>query len=172
MGMPKIFRRAIPALALAVAFLGASGGSLAASGSQGPNAIAQKAHLDFAIRIPDVLRLRSISHLENLVLPATGAASGQARVVEVSDANVFEVVTTLASYTLQFDVVDPEVTAVDIEGLGQAVQVVGGQAIVRFVPGSSADRRVRRNLTYRIHYANGARPGPRPMPVSLSVSAS
>jgi hypothetical protein len=172
MGMPKILRRAIPALAFAAAFLAASGGSLAASGSQGPNAIAQKAHLDFAIRIPDVLRLTSISHLEQLVLPASAATSAGARVVEVSDANVFEVVTTLAGYSLQFDVVDPEVTAVDIEGLGQAVQVVGGQAIVRFVPGSSAERRVRRNLTYRIHYANGARPGPRPIPIALSVSAS
>ena len=169
MGMPNTPIPALAALALA-ACLSFSGTGLAASSvGAGAESGSRKAQVDFAIRIPEVLRLKSIAQLRTLVVPDE---SSGARVVEVSAANVFEVVTTLRAYSLQFDIVDPDVTAVEVVGLGEAVEVAGGGALVRFAPASSAERRVLRNLTYRFHFARGARPGPRPMPIAMSVSAS
>ncbi len=170
MGMPRILQRTVPGFAFAATALTLTHGCLAAAPGPGaPGAISQKARVDMAIRIPEMLRLTSIARLPTLVVPQGADAAGG---VEVRAANVFEIVTTLKAYSLQFEILDPEVTAVDVEGLGEAVQVTAGGAVVRFAPGSSAERRVLRELTYRFHFAHGARPGPRPMPIALSVSAS
>jgi hypothetical protein len=148
----------------AVALLGSHAALAADTAVTGDGKLQQKAYVDFAVTIPKVLQLVPISQLRTLEV-------GEAKVVEVAEANVFEVISTMRSYALQFEITDPEVVSVEIEGLGRPVRVVPGGTSVSFTPATNAERRIRRNLTYTVHYAPTAKPGPRRMPVSLSFNA-
>lgn len=126
----------------------------------------RKSYLDFAIRIPPVLRLTTLWARDTVEVPEG------ARVVDVDDAASFEVLSnTRSGYELRFHIVDPDVEAVRVEGLHRPVTVTRGGTSVRFQPRSAADMKVQRALSYEIVLSKNARPGPRRMPVFYSVHA-
>jgi hypothetical protein len=146
--------------------------ALAAGGAQAAETTdtAQRASasLDFRIRIPTVLQMKTIEQRPVLDVPA---ARSDGHVVTVEAARTFEVLCNLKSYELRFDITDPAVVAVEIEGLDHSVRVTREGTSVHFAVLAPADRRVRRTLTYRIEMAQGARPGPRAMPVAVSLKS-
>ncbi|HEX3098458.1 MAG TPA: hypothetical protein VHQ02_12120 [Usitatibacter sp.] len=90
------------------------------------------------------------------------------RAVEVPDAASFEIRSNLPGYALRFEIRDPDVASVEVEGLGEAVVVPPAGRLVRFVTGRG-ERSLRRTLAYRVTYRPGTRPGPRRMPVAYSL---
>lgn len=155
---------AVSAVLLAVAAFSLPSSACA----EAPQARAEsrKAFLDFAIRIPPVLRLTTLWARDTVEVPEG------ARVVDVDGAAAFEVLSnTRSGYELRFHIVDPDVEAVRIEGLNRPVTVTREGTSVRFQPRTSADMKVRRELSYEIVLSRDARPGARRMPVSYSVHA-
>lgn len=146
---------------LIAAFLGYAPASASAASSAALEAA--KAHLNFVIRIPELLRLRTVQ-AQQMIEVAEGS-----RVVEVAEAATFDVQSNTRAYDLRFDLADPEVVAVEIEGLDRAVRLTREGASLRFGAIANAERTLRRTLRYRITLAAGARPGPRPMPVVYSL---
>jgi hypothetical protein len=91
-------------------------------------------------------------------------------VVDVPDAIELEVQSNLRSgYEMRFEIVDPDVLAVEVEGFGRKLTVTPGGVSVRMEPTTNAQRTRQHLLHYRVKYAEGARPGPRPLPVAYSV---
>ena len=129
--------------------------------TEGAGHAAARASLDFAVRIPPVLALRTLHSRATI-----DAADAEA--VEVADAASFEIRSNLAAYGLRFEIRDPDVASVEIEGLGRAVVVPPTGRVVRFVTGRG-ERRFQRTLAYRVTYRHGTRPGRRPMPIAYSV---
>jgi hypothetical protein len=154
------------AVLIAAASLG-GGGDASAFSELAEGGSSASARLAFSIRIPPLLRLRSTEAGAVVELPASGS-----RVVEVSRAATLEVQSNLrAGYELRFEIRDPDVEAVEIAGLGQPVSLTPGGRSVRFGRIAASDATRRHVLHYTIRYTQGARPGPRVMPVAYSVSA-
>lgn len=153
------------ALLLAAFLACAASASAAPPAPPGPT----RAHLQFVIRIPTVLHLRMLQARALFDVP--GGAEG-AKVVEVADAASFEIRSNMKAYEMRFELADPEVVAVEIEGLDREVRVTREGTSLRFPAIANAERTVRRNLRYRITLAQGARPGPRPMPVMYSLQGA
>ena len=76
-----------------------------------------------------------------------------------------------AGYELRFEIQDPQVEAVEVSGLDQPVRVSHSGQSVRFwrIPTQDATRR--HLLRYTIRYSPDTPSGPRPMPVTYSVSS-
>jgi hypothetical protein len=66
-------------------------------------------------------------------------------------------------------VLDPEVVAVEVEGLAHPVRVGAGGTTIHIATTAPQERRSRRTLSYRVHYQSGVKPGPRMMPLALSL---
>ena len=120
-----------------------------------------RASVDFAVRIPEVLSLKTLHSRASIYAADRGA-------VEVADAASFEIRSNLPGYGLRFEIRDPDVASVEVEGLGEAVVVPPAGRVVRFVTGRG-ERTLQRTLAYRVTYRQGTRPGPRPMPVAYSL---
>lgn len=122
------------------------------------------AHLAFSIRIPPLLRLRTLRFQPVIEVPAAGA------VVDVPEAIELEIQSNLRSgYELRFEIVDPDVLAVEVEGFGRRLTVTPGGVSIGMEPSTNSQRTRQHLLHYRVRYAEGVRPGPRPLPVSYSV---
>jgi hypothetical protein len=123
---------------------------------------AASASLDVRVRVPRVLHLR-VLRAEAPVLGARRDAAGQL---------AFEVVCNLRGYALRLAVHDPDVEAVEVEGLGEPLRF-GAEGAVLYMPvRDAAQRRQSRTLSYRVRFAPGARPGPRALPFSVSLSGA
>ena len=142
--------------------LACSGPLQASSGaSTGAVRSAARGSIDFAVRIPQVLSLKTLHSRETIDAAGEGA-------IQVGDAASFEIRSNLREYGLRFDIRDPDVASVEVEGLGQTVVVPPSGRVVRFVTGSG-ERRLRRTLAYRVTYRKGTRPGQRRMPIAYSL---
>lgn len=150
------------AAALFAAAVAGSGPAHASSGlSTGVRAAHARASIDFAIRIPPVLSLTTLRSRRTIDVANSGA-------VRVEDAASFEIRSNLPAYGLRFEITDPEVASVEVEGLDQAVVVPPAGRVVRFAA-ARGKHSLRRTLAYRVVYRHGARPGRRPMPVAYSL---
>jgi hypothetical protein len=153
--------------AIAAALLLAAGVARASSSTaSGTEARSARASIDFAIRIPQVLSLRTLDGRGTIEVPAD-VPGGPA--VVVPDAASFEIRSNLPGYGLRFEITDPDVVAVDVAGLDRELRVTPGGAIVRFPPIAAPDRKLRRTLAYRLVFREGVTPGRRPMPVAYSL---
>ena len=162
--MPERHRRAPRpwGTALFCVALAGSGALQASSGaSPGDAAASVRASIDFAVRIPQVLSLRTLRSRETIEVAGEGA-------VRVPDAAAFEIRSNLPGYGLRFEIWDPDVASVEVEGLGEPVVVPPAGRVVRFAIGRG-ERSLRRTLAYRVTYRQGARRGTRPMPVAYSL---
>lgn len=131
-----------------------------------PQAFAAKLELSVSARVLTSVRLRSVSHP---LLIVVGAATHRDAAPVSRSSTELEVFSNTGMFALHIDIVDAEVTAVEIEGLDEATRVLPGGTTVQ-VRVSPAERNVsRRTLSYRIRYAEGVAPGPRPNPVRLFV---
>jgi hypothetical protein len=126
-----------------------------------------RAALNFVIRIPPMLRMTTLWARDTIEVPAANGA----RAIAVSDAASFEVQSNMKAYELRFHITDPDVVAVEVEGLQHAVTVPREGLSLRFDARADIGRMVRRELAYRIILAAGAKAGPRRMPVMYSVHA-
>jgi hypothetical protein len=160
-------RPAVPAApswgaALIAAAVTCTGPAHASSGLHaGVSAAPARASVDLAIRIPQVLSLTTLHSRRTIDVAKDGA-------VRVEDAASFEIRSNLPGYGLRFEITDPDVASVEVEGLDQAVVVPPAGRVVRFAS-DRGRRTLRRTLAYRVVYRHGARPGRRPMPVAYSL---
>lgn len=162
--MPERHRPPSPSrgAALLCIALAASGGVGASSGVYTGRAGAPpRASVDFAVRIPQVLALTTLRSRETIEASDAGA-------VQVADAASFEIRSNLAGYGLRFEIRDPDVASVEVQGLGEAVVVPPAGRVVRFVTGRG-ERRLHRTLAYRVTYRAGTRPGRRHIPIAYSL---
>ena len=136
--------------------------------SQAREAKAQRA-LDFRVHVPAVLRMTLLERKP--VLQVAAAAAGGA-VVAVEEAVRLRIVCNLRGYALHFAVHDPQVVAVEVEGLGSPLTVGPGGAAIHVPVTGPGERRATRTLSYRVHYAPGVPSGPRPVPVSISLAGA
>jgi hypothetical protein len=91
--------------------------------------------------------------------------------VDIRSAATLEVQSNLrSSYEIRLEITDPDVLAVEIEGLGGRVTVQHGGTEVRFNPAREEGYTRRHVLDYRVFLAEGARPGQRPLPVAYFVN--
>jgi hypothetical protein len=165
-GRPPLGRYVGTAIAAALLLLAASTARASSSTASGVEALAARASIDFDIRIPQVLSLRTLDGRRTIEVPADEAAE---RAVVVPDAASFEIRSNLPGYSLRFQITDPDVVAVEVTGLGRELRVTPGGAIVRFPAITAADRKLRRTLGYRLVFREGVTPGRRPMPVAYSL---
>ena len=127
------------------------------------------AHMEFSIRVPQVLRLKVLrQHQAVEVSNGPGGAS----FASAEEAVEFEILSNSREYAIRFDVVDERVTSVEVDGMEAPLKVGPGGA-VHVVPNRAVGghRPKRHVLAYRIHYAPGTAPGPRPAPLLLSAQA-
>jgi hypothetical protein len=120
-----------------------------------------RSSIDFAVRIPQMLSLTTLHSRETIDI-------GYERAVDVPDAASFEIRSNLAGYGLRFEIRDPDVASVEVQGLGEALVVPPAGRVVRFVTGRG-ERSLRRTLAYRVTYRQGTHPGRRRMPVAYSL---
>jgi hypothetical protein len=162
---------AVVGLGLGLVFL-ASGPALAEAHYAKPGALgnAASAQVRLSIRIPALLRMRMVRAQRTVDVPGTGAPAPH---VEVADAGTLEVQSNArAPCELKVRITDPDVVAVDVEGLEEPVTVSPEGLTVQLRPTPPGGDRTRRyDLRYRLTFAEGARPGPRPMPVAYTMSA-
>lgn len=99
-------------------------------------------------------------------LPAAVEVPAAAHADTHAESSV-EVYSSAGSFALHFAVLDAAVAQVDLEGLGDARRFAaqGTTVQVRIAPGER--NLARRTLTYRIRYAPGTPPGPRPFPLRI-----
>lgn len=158
-------------LMLGLAAVACAGKAVGASGlalSAGPG-LAATAKVSFSIRVPPILRLRTLQSAASVEVPP---AQGHAPLVDLHDAATLEVQTNVrADYELRFEITDPEVESVEIVGLQQPVTVSRSGTTLRMRPATTGDRVRLHALRYVIRYAQGARPGLRPIPVAYSLSS-
>jgi hypothetical protein len=145
------------AAALAAGILLCAPAAHAASASQ---------RVTVSAHILSFLRLTVRSALASFPLTRAQASEGQAT---IADALCIEVASNKPSYALQFDIVDPQALEVVVDGLDTAVRVGPAGRSVRVAGGA---RRSLRTLSYHVRYAPGIAPGPRPMPVRISLQES
>jgi len=152
--------------AVAAAALWAPDRALAGSGiASAAGAISASAGLAFSIRIPPLLRLRTLRAQPLIEVPPVRNA-----VVELPEAIELEVQSNMKSYyELRLEITDPDVLAVEVEGFGRKLTVTPGGASIRMQPGANPERARKHLLHYRVLYAEGARSGPRPVPVTYSL---
>jgi hypothetical protein len=125
------------------------------------------APLNFSIRIPALLRVQTLASQPMFDVPPASS------VVEVREAATLEVQSNLKSgYEIRFEITDPDVIAVEIEGLGVRVTVPRSGLGVRFTPARESNHTRRHVLDYRVVLAEGVRAGPRPVPVAYSVATA
>jgi hypothetical protein len=108
-----------------------------------------EAGIGFTIRIPPLLRMAVVQE-----------QAGRTRL---------EVMANLRAYDLRFDVVDPDVVAVEIDGLGAPLVVGREGGLYRVFRRATAPVRTRYALTYRVLYSSDAHPGSRPSPLRVSA---
>ena len=122
---------------------------IAAAGAADPPGLRAEAAMQIQVRIPPILRMR--------LLQATPASA------EV------EVAANLRAFELRFEVDDPDVVAVEIDGLG-APLVVGREGglyrVQRRAPGMQLTRFA---LGYRVRYADGGQRSPARVPLRVSA---
>jgi hypothetical protein len=82
-----------------------------------------------------------------------------------ADATTIEVHSNQARYAMHFEIVDPAVTSVEIDGL-QAPVLVGRSGRTVFVSTDIQGRSIK-TLNYRVRYANDVEPGTRGVPLRL-----
>jgi len=114
-------------------------------------------------RVAPTLRLRSA------VLPAFVEArpSGDGRVASSRVDATVEVFSNEGGFALRFEIIDPAVAAIEVDGLGSTISLSGAGTTIP-VRMSPEERNVgRRLLSYRILYQQGTGAGPRPFPLRV-----
>ena len=114
-------------------------------------------------RIVPALRLRSAA------LPAfvEARASGDGLVASSRVDATVEVFSNEGGFALRFEIIDPAVAEIEVDGLGATVSLSGAGTTIP-VRMSPEERNVgRRLLTYRILYRHGTGAGPRPFPLRV-----
>ena len=111
------------------------------------------------------VKMRHADSVRTVQLPADARGD-----VVVPHAASFEVFCNTGGFAVDFEVTDPAVEEVTVQGLEAPVRVSasGASAAVRMSPDA---RIARRTLHYRVRYAAGTPPGPRPAPLMLAVRA-
>ncbi len=152
--------------AFAVGALWAPEAALAGSGvASATGTPSANARVAFSIRIPGLLRLRTLRFPSHIEVPRAANA-----VVDVPEAVELEIQSNLRSgYELRFEIVDPDVIAVEVEGFGRRLTVTPRGVGIRMEPPTNPQRTRQHVLHYRVLFAEGARPGPRPVPVIYSL---
>jgi len=107
------------------------------------------ASIAFTIRIPTLLRMTVVQEMP-----------GEAQL---------EVAANLRAYDIRFDVVDPDVVAVEIHGLGAPLVVGREGGLYRVFRRATAPVRTRYALTYRVLYSPDAHVGSRRAPLRVSA---
>lgn len=114
-------------------------------------------------RIVPALRLRSAA------LPAfvEAQASGDGLVASSRVDAMVEVFSNDGGFALRFEIIDPAVAAIEVDGLGSTVSVSAAGTTIP-VRMSREERNVgRRLVSYRILYRPGTSAGPRPFPLRV-----
>lgn len=133
-------------------------------GGTGP--LQARAHVDFQVRIPAVLRLALNGQPATLRVTPEDAAAGEVR---VDGGEALVVVNDPRGYLLQANLSGPFSEAV-IEGLPVAVQVQAGGTAVP-MPSMVGQRQPQaRRLQYRFNIAKGTTPGVYAWPLALAVA--
>jgi hypothetical protein len=132
----------------------------------GANAASSKGTVAVRVSIQPTLQLQTLALQPSYVVTTDDAANLSSW---IPDAATIEVFCNLHGYSLRFDIVDPAVTEVEIDGLDAPVKV-GAVGRTVFIPVSqSSPKRTRHTFAYRVHYAAGVTPGTRGVPVRVSV---
>ena len=108
-----------------------------------------EASVAFTIRIPPLLRMTVVQ--EN---------AGEAQL---------DVTANTRAYDLRFEVVDPDVVAVEIDGLGAPLVVGREGGLYRVFRRAASSVRTRYALTYRVLYSREAQVGSRGSPLRVSA---
>lgn len=163
-------RAAAIAVGLLAGSLAFAGGARASGGTAtGVGALEAKAAIDFRVVVPPLVRLRTLATRASVELGADEAARGHAA---VAGAATIEIVCNLRGFALRFDIVDPAVAAVEVDGLDRPLRALPGGTTVYIAVQSASERRQRRTLGYRVHYAPGTVAGHRPLPVAISLGGA
>lgn len=131
----------------------------------GGGALHAAAHVDFQVKIPEVMRLTLIGLPATLRVTPEDAAAGEVR---VDGVEALVVVNDPRGYTLQADLSGP-FSAAAIDGLAAPVQVRSRSAAVR-MPTMVGQRLQPRRIQYRFDLAKGTAPGVYAWPLALAVS--
>lgn len=135
---------------------------LAACAAILPAAHAGKARVSVGATVIPVLRLTVLDARTSIQVPAPATRGAD---VVVPNATTFEVYSNQDHYAVHFELIDADVTAVEVDGL-QAPVLVGPAGRTVFVT-SGTERRSIKTLSYRVRYADGVAAGTRGAPLRL-----
>lgn len=128
--------------------------------------IADRAEVRVRAHVMAKVHMRHAEAVRTVQLPPGAGVE-----VEVANAATFEVFANTGGFAFEFQLADPAVEEVTVLGMDAPVKVGahGGRAPVRMAPQARIERRT---LHYRVRYAAGTPPGPRPAPLAVSVQAN
>lgn len=123
---------------------------------------ADKARVSVGATVIPVLRLTVLNARESVQVPALATRGAG---VAVPNAATIEVHSNQDRYAVHFEIVDADVTSVEVDGL-QAPVLVGPAGRTVFVTGET-ERRSVKTLSYRVRYGDGVAAGTRGAPLKL-----
>lgn len=135
---------------------------LAASFALLPTAHAGKAQVSVGATVIPVLRLTVLNARDSIQVPASATSGAD---VAMPNAATIEVHSNQDRYAMHFEIIDADVTSVEIDGL-QAPVLVGPAGRTVFVTGET-ERRSVKTLSYKVRYGQGVAAGTRGAPLKL-----
>jgi hypothetical protein len=129
-----------------------------------PSAHADRARVSVGATVIPVLRLTILDARTSIELSAHDTRGAD---VLVPNAATIEIHSNQDRYAVHFEIIDADVSAVEVDGL-QVPVLVGPAGRTVFVS-NGAERRSIKTLNYRVRYAPGVAAGTRGAPLKLFV---
>jgi hypothetical protein len=132
----------------------------------GSAGLSSQSHLDFVVRIPEVLHLNLLAQPGHLDVTEQDIARGYVE----SQSTVQILSNSRQGFDVRIEVLDALIAGGDVLGLGPALQLGRGAAAARATHHGKTEKRVIYQLTYRLRLAPGGLPGRYRWPLRIAVN--